>query len=545
MMQGKPKTAQLCRHGLGANRFWRDEQGSVTIFVVLLTMVMVSLGGLAVDVIRFESQRAQLQSVIDRAVLSAAGTANDEAEVSSIVTQYLTAQNITPSRLTPDYFIQDGRRITGVRVEQDVRTYFLRYFGFNTLRAEANSRAEQNIRSVEISLVLDRSGSMLDNSKLDWMKTAATNFVTEMLGNNRSSDVVSISVIPFNDRIVAGTAVAGVFNFTEEHSFSTCAKFPDDSFSSVAVTPFDPIERTMHFDYIYQYNWIPFAQAYCPTDDVNAILPWSNNEAEINAHIQGLVAEGFARPDQALKWGAALLDPAAQPAAAVLASDGEIPASFANRPTAYSNDALKVIVLIADGMASGESPDVAQQFKRGFAPIYRFEAGGVVRWSTYHAAAGRYYVTSGAAPFDTAGTWQSEPFGGAAAQQLTWPELWATRTSRSILFDFYYPMTIRAALDGLVGWGNAYDAYFNFSDNAISLADTTARSNQNFETLCAAAAARDIVIFTISLDATESDAAILQNCAATTSNHYLTRSSNLTDAFASISEAIGMLRLIE
>ncbi|WP_340303325.1 TadE/TadG family type IV pilus assembly protein [Roseobacter sp. HKCCD7870] len=68
MMQGKPKTAQLCRHGLGANRFWRDEQGSVTIFVVLSTMVMVSLGGLAVDVIRFKSQRAQLQSAIDRAV---------------------------------------------------------------------------------------------------------------------------------------------------------------------------------------------------------------------------------------------------------------------------------------------------------------------------------------------------------------------------------------------------------------------------------------------------------------------------------------------
>jgi len=53
-----------------------------------------------------------LQSAIDRAVLSAAGTANDEAEVSSIVTQYLTAQNITPSRLTPDYFIQDGRQNT-------------------------------------------------------------------------------------------------------------------------------------------------------------------------------------------------------------------------------------------------------------------------------------------------------------------------------------------------------------------------------------------------------------------------------------------------
>ncbi|MDA0901220.1 MAG: pilus assembly protein TadG-related protein [Proteobacteria bacterium] len=61
MMQGKPKTVQLCRHGLGANRFWRDEQGSVTIFAVLSTMVMVNLGGLAADMIRFESQRAQLQ----------------------------------------------------------------------------------------------------------------------------------------------------------------------------------------------------------------------------------------------------------------------------------------------------------------------------------------------------------------------------------------------------------------------------------------------------------------------------------------------------
>ena len=71
MMQGKPKTAQLCRHGLGANRFWRDEHGSVTIFVVLLTMVIVSLGGLAMDVIRFESQRAKLQSAIDRAAMLA------------------------------------------------------------------------------------------------------------------------------------------------------------------------------------------------------------------------------------------------------------------------------------------------------------------------------------------------------------------------------------------------------------------------------------------------------------------------------------------
>ena len=53
-------------------RFAADEEGGIIIFTIVILITMLVVGGMAVDFMRFESRRAMLQSVADRAVLAAA-----------------------------------------------------------------------------------------------------------------------------------------------------------------------------------------------------------------------------------------------------------------------------------------------------------------------------------------------------------------------------------------------------------------------------------------------------------------------------------------
>ncbi len=541
--KGAPRSKIRCFPAL--NRFLGDERGTVTIFAALITMVMMTLGGLALDVIRFEAARSQLQSTMDRAVFAAANSATSSAEVSTVVSQYLETQNLDDFTITPDYRNENGLLVVGGQAEQALGTYFLRYFGFPSLTVRAQARVEQNIRSIEISLVIDRSGSMRDGGKLDRVKAATTAFVTNMLTENADGNVVSFSVVPYNDRIIAGTDLASVFNFGTEHNQSTCARFHPDSFAQTAVTPDDPIDRVMHFDYSNHLIWRNFHSPYCPQDDINAILPWENDATIINAHIQGLTAGGYSRPTQAMKWAAALLDPAAQPAASDLASGGVIPTSLGNRPLAFGPAALKVIILVADGTTSGDGLDIHPDYKTGLSPIYHFNQSGTERWSVYHPATGLYYVSTSARARDLDGYWQAEPYLGTQSVRLAWSEVWARWTYQTILNSFLLPSSQRAVDDGRATQEGAFSLYNHFRNNALDWSAEPAMANADLVGLCSAAIEQGIVIFTISLNGTTGESLTLRDCAVNPAHHYFSLGTDLGDIFGSVSEAIGTMRLIE
>ncbi|MEO0931364.1 MAG: pilus assembly protein TadG-related protein, partial [Pseudomonadota bacterium] len=48
--------------------FKRDEEGGVLVLTLLLMVLMLVMGGMAVDLMRFEERRVVLQNVSDRAV---------------------------------------------------------------------------------------------------------------------------------------------------------------------------------------------------------------------------------------------------------------------------------------------------------------------------------------------------------------------------------------------------------------------------------------------------------------------------------------------
>ena len=82
--------SSLCRRPVA--RFARDEDGSLMLFGMCLFMLMLMLGGLAVDLMRYEQRRTALQQTIDRSVLAAASL----------------TQDLDPEDVVNDYFEKAG-----------------------------------------------------------------------------------------------------------------------------------------------------------------------------------------------------------------------------------------------------------------------------------------------------------------------------------------------------------------------------------------------------------------------------------------------------
>ena len=84
-----------------AQQFMRREDGTITVFAMAVFVLMVGVGGIAVDLMRFEAQRSQLQSTLDRAVLAAASL-NQQRDAEGVVRNYFETAGFENYRLSVD-----------------------------------------------------------------------------------------------------------------------------------------------------------------------------------------------------------------------------------------------------------------------------------------------------------------------------------------------------------------------------------------------------------------------------------------------------------
>ena len=134
---------------------------------------------------------------MDRAVLAAAAL-DQEKPAQDVVQNYFETAGLGNYRLrvTVDEGI-NARRVTA-SAEMEMNTMFMRLFGQRVLSSPAAGAAEERIPNIEVSLVLDISGSM-EGTRMTNLQPAARDFVTSMLASNTNDigqQFVSISVIP-------------------------------------------------------------------------------------------------------------------------------------------------------------------------------------------------------------------------------------------------------------------------------------------------------------------------------------------------------------
>ena len=290
--------------------------------------------------------------------------------------------------------------------------------GVDTLALSTISTARETINSVEISLVLDVSGSMWSRSRLTNLKIAAQDFVDEMFENSETG-TVTISIIPYATQVTAppelfaeltthfyengdpaDEAAAAAFALGHSaanpnpamlhshyngHVLSHCINWQDEDFESTQISTSTSYERTLHFDPWGEFDgWrrspktLVGSAAVCRSDPSRQMRVLSDNPADLKAFIRSFVAGGNTSLDVGMKWGSALVDPSFQPITQALAHEsvGMVNPNFANRPVPYSDDnTIKVVVLMTDGQNTSQH-FIEDRFRSGDSPIWFNEEEG-------------------------------------------------------------------------------------------------------------------------------------------------------------------------
>ncbi len=370
-----------------------SEAGAIMPFVVILFLTMVVMAGMGVDFMRHEAARADLQNALDRGVLAAAARtqtlAQQEEGMSDaefreakeeLIASYMKSRTFRSEEPRLDVEIPDDLDDDETAVEAsaryDMNTFFLKIAGFNQMAVPAQSYAEQRKLDLEISLVLDISGSMGDpdksgeRTKLAAVKEAVYGFIDQLLTSD-TVDQTLISIIPYGNQVNTTPLIADVFKlealagFVQKrnegdaevnnlHPYSYCFDFSTEgsgSNTTVQDNPdFNQIPIQGSGTTLRQYQHLKQGSRFvCPSAN-NSILAYSNDSTALKEHVAGLTSGGWTTTFNGIKWGMALLDPSSEILTSRMIKDGSLASTFEGRPASYNeNNIKKYLVVLSDG----------------------------------------------------------------------------------------------------------------------------------------------------------------------------------------------------
>ena len=342
-------------------KFIADQNGNVAIICAVAILPMLVIAGGATDIARHEAFRVQLQDGVDRAVLAAASLTQTRT-VEQTVNDYLktlpfiaavTVQNTSKTTA-------NSREVT-VSASYNMDTAFLPLIGINAIMVNASATATEKRSNIEISLMLDISGSMRFRepasapTRISLLRPAARDFIDAMV-TPQSSAYTSVSIVPYAGSVNPGAAVFNGMGVQRQHNYSSCVEFALNDYG-VGLIQFNQRGQVAHFTQNHQgVNEPGLEWAWCPYEET-AITYLSNNATALKAKIDNMKMHDGTGTAIAMNWGMMLLEPAARPLVAQAASAGMVPAQFSNRPANFNDpDTMKVIVLMTDG-------DISSQFR--------------------------------------------------------------------------------------------------------------------------------------------------------------------------------------
>jgi hypothetical protein len=572
------------------------EDGNIASFSIILFTLMVMCGGLAVDLMRYEQVRTSLQQTLDRCTLAAAAL----------------QQGLDPEAVCRDYVEKAGlsEYLTNVTVTQGLNfrmveasamaekpTFFAGMLGIDEFEIPGASSAEQRITDIEIAMVLDVSGSMVQTpTRIVNLKAAAKEFVDTVLASD-GEHRTSIAIVPYNGQVNMGPLLAAKYNISPAHNIRSnmhCVDLPSSAYVTNTLSRTLAMPQTAYADTFsstsQSNSWVSYssthssngatpreANMWCPPNDgttvpnnANIIRLPNNDIATMQTQIDGFHAIGATSINAGMKWGMAMLDPANRPMFADLIASGDIPEKFEGRPFDFVEDGdrtattLKVIVLMTDGSNFAEDR-VKTAFRSGNSPIWRAtQATPSIdnNYSIFHS--GKVVGTNATTicnsrPFwvphfnDGAGAWHSRPWNGAApsastcysatatytgASRLTWPAVWERQRMSWVAWQLY------ARALGTNGTSRTTEY-----DNAIAAmrerTDVEDVMNPQLQAVCDMARDSNVVVFGIAFEAPDAGKTQIRDCSSTPAQYYEASGTTITTAFRSIAAQISQLRLTQ
>src|SRR6266550_7062301 len=190
-------------------RFMQDRRGGVAPMFALALVPIIGLAGAAIDYSRANSVRVGMQSAIDATALAMAKLAPTltQSQLQTQTTAYFNAMFNHPEAknlvITPTYTTAGGAQLT-IAVNGAVDATFMKIMGFNSLNVGSTSTVRWGNSRLRVALVLDNTGSMAEAGKIDALKTASKNLLTQLKTAAATNGDVYVSIIPFNKDVNVG-----------------------------------------------------------------------------------------------------------------------------------------------------------------------------------------------------------------------------------------------------------------------------------------------------------------------------------------------------
>lgn len=543
-------------------RYRREEDGSIILFSLFLFLLMILIGGMAVDLMRFETRRVHMQNTLDSALLAAANL----------------GQTLDPEEVIRDYFEKAGYDSDAVAVSVDetrlggvdlvgrsiqastrvnVGTFFMHMLDVPVLSAPVAGSAIESIQNVEISLVLDISGSMrwgavdnvtVANNRITDLRRAVLGFARSVLQvectdindpdtcvQPPTSSNTTINIIPYAGHVNPGRDMFEILGGSRWHNYSSCKEVTNADFNH-ANLPTASSQQLPHF-MVWSIDWTWMDWGWCPKDSA-AILYASNSYRDIHDYITDITLHDGTATHIGMKYGVALLNPTARPAFGQLADRGVIDNQYRNRPADFEDDVVKYIVLMTDGRTTDQ-----------FRPRVPIPGTTSLRNLNYGDIYSQFIPPGGGVSSNPSILLTGDGIAGGI------PAGMSVSDNLGDILDRFGTVNRGLDLRPAAQVENGLSATSRYHDGSVE--HNVSRNEQNILRACDQAKLpvldsggntlrnHRMTVFTISFFAPPAAVTLMERCASTPSHHFRIQNLNIEAAFQAIAKTINQLRLTQ
>ena len=196
--------------------FRKDHRGSVTTIAAVASLPMLLAAGAAIDTVRINREQVAFDAAVDSAALAVA--ADDRASLAGLSTSQTTARIAELEEFAKKYMAENYTPQYGSSQEMDVEiditgstidlqashtfpTTIMSLVGIEEIELSSQSQIMKAMRPIEMVMVMDTTGSMATDNKIDGAKTAARNLLTTVYGGSASavpeSEYLRVALVPF------------------------------------------------------------------------------------------------------------------------------------------------------------------------------------------------------------------------------------------------------------------------------------------------------------------------------------------------------------
>lgn len=280
-----------------ARKFSHNENGTIAvIFGLSLIPVMLS-AGIAVDYTRIAHTRGIVSEALDAAVLMSGQALAEGKPVNASFRRefddFFFANVNGRTNLADNVYISafNADPATGkvsASAKSDVKMAFMGILGKSSVDINVDSEVKFSSKKIEMTMMLDVTGSMRSQGKLAALKVAATNAIDILMPSSSTNSKVRIGLVPYSASVNIGRTLS---NKASNNPRNSCAT-----------------ERyTNRFnDVSYATSKVEGRSGNCPRQKV---VPLSTNARQLKSTINSFTARGSTAGHLGVAWSYYTLSP--------------------------------------------------------------------------------------------------------------------------------------------------------------------------------------------------------------------------------------------